>query len=224
MQMATLLHLPLSPYCRKVRIALAELKIAFALEEEPVWERREAFLALNPAATVPVLLLEDGHALAESQAIVEYLEEIAEAPAVLDADPRTRAEIRRLTLWFDNKFASEVTDYLYRERIMKRLAGHGPPNSEFVRAGILNLEQHLRYIDLLLAKRHWLAGDNFSLADVAAGAHLSSLDYMGAVLWSDHPPAYEWYSRFKSRPSVRPLLSDRVRGWRPAAHYANLDF
>ncbi len=222
--MATLLHLPLSPYCRKVRIALGELKIPFALEEEPVWERREAFVALNPAATVPVLLLDDGRALAESQAIVEYLEETADAPALLDAGPVTRAEIRRLTLWFDAKFASEVTDYLYRERIMKRLAGHGPPNSEFVRAGVLNLEQHLRYIDMLLSERHWLAGDHFSLADVAAGAHLSSLDYMGAVSWTEHPTAQEWYARFKSRPSVRPLLSDRVPGWRPARHYADLDF
>ena len=222
--MATLLHLPLSPYCRKVRIALGELEIPFALEEEPVWERREPFLALNPAATVPVLLLDDGHALAESQVIVEYLEETAEAPTLLGAGPKARAEVRRLTLWFDNKFASEVTDYLYRERIMKRLAGHGPPNSEFVRAGVLNLEQHLRYIDQVLDQCHWLAGARFSLADIAAGAHLSSLDYMGAVPWANHPQAHEWYARFKSRPSVRPLLSDRLSGWRPAAHYADLDF
>ncbi len=222
--MTTLLHLPLSPYCRKVRIALAELEIPFALEEEPVWERREAFVALNPAATAPVLLLDDGHALAESQAIVEYLEETAEAPSLLGEGARDRAEIRRLAFWFDGKFAAEVTDYLYGERIMKRLAGRGPPNSEFVRAGVLNLEQHLRYIDMLLAERHWLAGDRFSLADIAAGAHLSSLDYTGSVPWADHPPAHEWYARFKSRPAVRPLLSDRVPGWRPVAHYADLDF
>ncbi len=222
--MATLLHLPLSPYCRKVRIALGEFRIPFALEEEPVWERREAFLALNPAATVPVLLLDDGHALAESQAIVEYLEETAGPPTLLGAAPRTKAEVRRLVLWFDTKFAQEVTDYLYRERILKRLAGHGPPNSEFVRAGVLNLEQHLRYIDMLLTQRHWLAGDRFSLADIAAGAHLSSLDYMGVVPWADHPPAQEWYARFKSRPSVRPLLSDRLPNWRPVDHYTDLDF
>ena len=222
--MATLLHLPLSPYCRKVRIALGELNIPFALEEEPVWERRKAFLALNPAGTAPVLLLDDGHALAESQVIIEYLEETATNPILLGAEPKTRAEVRRLTLWFDGKFAQEVTDYLYRERILKRLAGHGPPNSEFVRAGVLNLEQHLRYIDILLAQRHWLAGKQFSLADITAGAHLSSLDYMGAVPWADHPAAHEWYARFKSRPSVSPLHADRLPGWRPVAHYANPDF
>ncbi len=222
--MVTLFHLPLSPYCRKVRIGLGELKIPFALEEEPVWARREAFLTLNPAGAVPVLLLDNGHALAESQAIVEYLEETAETPMLLGTEPEVRAEVRRLTFWFDAKFALEVSDYLYRERILKRLSGRGPPNSEFVRAGVLNLEQHLRYVDMLLAQRHWLAGDRFSLADIAAGAHLSSLDYMGAVPWADHPPAHEWYARFKSRPSVRPLLADRLPGWRPVAHYANLDF
>ncbi len=222
--MATLLHLPLSPYCRKVRIVLAELKMSFALEEEPVWERRDAFLALNPAGTVPVLLLDDGHALAESQAIVEYAEETAAAPFLLGKLPAYRAEVRRLVSWFDGKFAAEVTHYLYGERILKRISYQGPPNSEYVRAGVLNLEQHLRYIDMLLEQRHWLAGDRFSLADVAAAAHLSSLDYIGAVPWVDHPQAHEWYARFKSRPSVRPLLADRLKGWQPVAHYTDLDF
>ena len=221
--MTTLLHLPLSPYCRKVRIALAELHIPFALEEEPVWERRDAFLALNPAGTVPVLL-HNGHVLAESQAIVEYAEETAEAPFLLGKLPEYRAEVRRLVSWFDGKFAAEVTDYLYGERILKRISYLGPPNSEYVRAGVLNLEQHLRYIDLLLERRHWLAGERFSLADITAAAHLSSLDYVGSVPWADHPQAHEWYARFKSRPSVRPLLADRLAGWRPVAHYTDLDF
>ena len=222
--MATLLHLPLSPFCRKVRIALAELGMAFAVEEEPVWERREAFLALNPAGRVPVLLLDDGHALVESQAIVEFAEEVATEPFLLGTDPWARAETRRLAAWFDTKFAAEVTDYLYGERVLKRLARRGAPDSELLRVGASNLEQHLRYIDSLLQSRHWLAGERFSLADIAAGAHLSALDYLGSIIWAEHPAAQEWYARFKCRPSVRPLLADRLPGRRPATHYADLDF
>ncbi len=222
--MATLFHLPLSPYCRKVRVVLNELRIPFALEEEPVWERRDAFLALNPAGTVPVLLLDNGHALVDSQAIVEYLGETADTTALFGDTAVERAEVRRLVFWFDGKFAAEVTDYLYGERVLKRLARGGPPNSEYIRAGSYNLEQHLNYIDLLLSRRHWLASDFFSLADVAAGAHVSSLDYMGAIPWARHPRAHDWYARFKSLPSVRPLLSDRIPHWLPVPHYTDLDF
>ena len=63
-----------------------------------------------------------------------------------------------------------------------------------------------------------------SLADLAAAAHLSCLDYLGDVPWDEHPVAKEWYARLKSRPSFRPLLADHWPGTQPPAHYANLDF
>ena len=47
-----LFHLPLSPYARKVRLALAEKRIPFELRVERVWERRPEFLEMNPAGTV----------------------------------------------------------------------------------------------------------------------------------------------------------------------------
>ena len=222
--MPTLFHLPLSPFCRKVRVALAELGMPFVLEEERVWERREAFLALNPAGTVPALLLDNGHAISDSQTIAEYADETSGMPSLIGETPFDRAETRRLTAWFDGKFDREVSDHLYRERVLKRLAGRGSPETEAIRVGHINLEHHLAYIDSLLNRRHWLAGERFSLADITAGTQLSTLDYMGAVDWQAHQPAYEWYARFKSRPSMRPLLGDRVPGWRPAPHYTNLDF
>ena len=69
--MWTLYHQPLSPFCRKVRLFLAEKRIDCELQVEPVWERRPDFLALNPAGEVPVLENADGTTLADSQAIVE---------------------------------------------------------------------------------------------------------------------------------------------------------
>ena len=64
--MRTLYHFPLSPFCRKVRIVLLEKKIEAELHEEIVWERRQAFLALNPAGEVPVLGEPDGTVLSGS--------------------------------------------------------------------------------------------------------------------------------------------------------------
>jgi glutathione S-transferase len=107
---------------------------------------------------------------------------------------------------------------------MKRFQGFGQPNSTAIRAGKSNLGYHLEYITYLAERRRWLAGDHFSLADISAAAHLSSLDYLGDVPWDEHEPAKEWYARVKSRPSFRPLLADHIPGITPPAHYTDLDF
>jgi glutathione S-transferase len=80
------------------------------------------------------------------------------------------------------------------------------------------------YVTWLTDRRNWLAGDFFSLADAAAAAHFSTLDYAGEIPWSKYPEAKDWYARIKSRPSFRDLLKDRIAAFPPATHYANLDF
>ena len=72
--------------------------------------------------------------------------------------------------------------------------------------------------------REWLAGPNLSLADFAAAAHLSCLDYIGDVDWRLSRATKDWYARIKCRPGFRTLLADRVPGLTPPAHYVDLDF
>jgi glutathione S-transferase len=93
-----------------------------------------------------------------------------------------------------------------------------------VRAALHNLRYHLDYISYLMESRSWLAGDELTLADLTAAAHLSCLDYVGDVPWGQYPLAKEWYVRLKSRPSFRPILADHVPGMPPPKLYANLDF
>ena len=57
-----------------------------------------------------------------------------------------------------------------------------------------------------------------------AAAQFSTLDYLGEVPWPEHPQAKAWYSRVKSRPSFRALLADKIPGFSPPPHYADLDF
>ncbi len=71
---------------------------------------------------------------------------------------------------------------------------------------------------------NWLAGERLSYADLAAAAHLSSVDYLGDVPWQEDETAKAWYARVKSRPSFRPLLADHLPGLPPPRHYADLDF
>lgn len=222
--MRLLYHLLLSPFSRKVRVALAEKGVPFEMKAEKVWERRPEFLALNPAGQVPVLVDEDGTVLADSCVIVEYLEETLPEPPLIGTDPVTRAEVRRLVMWFDLKFYREVTRNLTGEKVQKRFLGLGEPNSEAIRAGHANLPVHLDYIAWLAERRNWLAGETFSLADIAAAAHISTLDYIGDVPWDKHAAAKDWYARIKSRPSFRPLLADHIPGLPPPKYYADLDF
>ena len=222
--MRVLYHLPLSPFARKVRLVLGEKRLPFELQLEKVWERRPEYLELNPAGTVPTLVDETGLVVPDSGVICEYLDEVYPETPLLGRRHAERVEVRRLVAWFDGKFAREVTANLLGEKFMKRLSGRGNPDAGALRAGYANMRAHMEYIGWLSETRKWLGGDALSLADFAAAAHLSALDFAGDVDWGMSPATKDWYARIKSRPSFRPLLADRVSGILPPAHYADLDF
>ncbi len=221
----TLYHTPLHPYSRKIRVLLKEKKLDFELVDEPVWERRENFFKLNPAGEVPVFIDENGLTISGSYAIGEYIDEAYDSNHKLIGETlEERAEIRRLITWFDIKFYQEVSQYILFEKVYRRLMNNGTPDSSTIRIGKQNILCHLDYISYLTKDNTFLAGDKISLADITAAAHLSSLDYLSDVPWENSPRAKEWYAIIKSRPSFRPLLLDRIRGFRPPSHYDNPDF
>ena len=223
--MRILHHLPLSAPSRKVRLVLGEKRLPFEAKTERVWERRAEFLQMNPAAAVPVLEEENGVVVPDSAVICEYLEEAyPDTPLLSHSSFAERIETRRLHAWFDGKFAAEVTRNLAGEKYTKRLMGRGEPDASALRAGYTNLKFHMEYIGWLAETRKWLAGSTLSIADFAAAAHLSVLDFIGDVDWSLSPAAKDWYARVKSRPCFRAILADRISGINPPAHYADLDF
>ncbi|HKL65649.1 MAG TPA: glutathione S-transferase family protein [Roseovarius sp.] len=221
--MARLYHVPLSPFCRKVRLCLAEKRIECELVEERYWERDADFLRRNPGGKVPVLRM-DGQTLAESAAICEYIEERHPDPPLMPKGAEARHEVRRLVGWFDDKFHHEVTAKLLYERVNKKIMKQGFPDSRNVKDGARAIKFHLDYMAWLLDHRRWLAGDVMTLADFAAAAHLSSLDYISDVDWHRSEAVKDWYAKIKSRPAFRGILADQVPGFPPPAHYADLDF
>ena len=221
--MNRLYHVPLSPFCRKVRLVLAEKRVEVELVEERYWEQDPDFLRRNPAGKVPVLRM-DGRIMAESQAICEYLDEVIPEPPLLPRKPEDRYEVRRLCAWFDDKFHHEVTANLLYERVNKKITKMGYPESRNVKAGAKAVKYHLDYMHWLLDQRRWLAGDSMSLADFAAAAHISALDYISDVDWNRSANVKDWYAKIKSRPAFRGLLADQVPGFPPSVQYADLDF
>ncbi len=227
-----LYHHPLDPHSRFIRLVLAEHGIEPELVEERTFERRRAFLVLNAAGTTPVLVEDSGAVVVGAGPIAEYVAETQchgdAARRLLPDGAPERAEVRRLLDWFNGKFHAEVSHWLVSEKVYKRYMsaeqGGGAPQMDLVRAARVNIRHQLRYIGYLVGHRNWLAGPEMTYADLAAAAHLSSVDFLGDVPWSEDEGAKHWYARVKSRPGFRALLSDRVPGITPADAYADLDF
>lgn len=221
--MNRLYHVPLSPFCRKIRLVLAEKKIEVELIEERYWEPSPDFIHRNPAAQVPILRYE-GKFFTDSQATCEYLDQVVPTPKLIPEDPLARYEVRRLVQWFDDKFHREVTSNLLYERVNKKLTGQGYPDSRNVKAGSQKIKYHLDYMDALLEHRRWLAGDTMTLADFTAAAHFSCLDYIRDIDWNRSASVKDWYAKIKSRPAFRSILADNVSGFPQPPHYSDLDF
>jgi glutathione S-transferase len=227
--MPKLFHFTLDPQGRRIRLALAEYGVVVTLAEERPWQPSPHVMALNPAGLTPIYVEDSGIAIPGAEAVTEYLEEtVGAAQSLIPGSPIARAEVRRLMAWFDVKFYAEVTEPVLTEKVIRRfvasLAGRGSPDMQRMRSGLQMLKPHLDYIGALAEDRSWLAGDHLSLADLAAASHISAIDYLGEINWTEHPVAHNWYSRIKSRPSFRTLLADTIPGVSPAAHYAELDF
>jgi glutathione S-transferase len=221
--MYRLYHYPLSPFSRKVRLVLAEKGIEVELIEERYWEERPEFLRMNPSGKVPILKT-DTITLGESSAICEYLDEKHPEPALIPTDIERRAETRRLANWFDDKFYHEVTLNLLGERTMKKIMGKGYPESKNIKAGSKSIRYHMKYMEYLLDRRRWLAGDRMTIADFSAAAQISCLDYISDVDWNSYDLVKEWYAKIKSRPAFRSLLADQLPGFPQPPHYSDLDF
>ncbi len=222
--MRLLYHFNLSPEGRLVRLALAEKKLHYTYEQVEFNQFPPAVLTLSPRGQLPLLVDEDGQAVAGAGAITEYLEELYPLDLLIGANSMARVGVRSLLDWLNADFACEVTHKLYGERLLKRASRVGAPDSRAIREGLARIPAYLDWIGAQCELTRWLAGDDLTLADLNMAAQLSVIDYLGDVPWQDFPGAKTWYSRIKSRPSFRPLLTDIFPGLPPSSHYADLDF
>ena len=230
--MITLYHHPMSAGSRAIRLLLSEYGEEPELVEENLWEGRTAFLEMNPAASLPVLVERDEPPVIGATVAAEYLDEtigtMKRNHRLYPEGSTRRAEMRRLVDWAFIKMEEEVTRYIVSEKVTKRLmpanAGGGVPDSAALRYSRNNMKYHMKYLGWLATTRKWMAGDKMTFADLAIASSLSVLDYLGEVEWTEDGALKDWYAKMKSRPSFRPLLAERLRGMPPVSHYVDLDF
>lgn len=225
--MPSLLHHPLDPASRLIRLMCAEYGVPLDMEEIKPWLRTAELLEINPAATLPILIDDNDQPIVGLLANIHLIEDLYTPNVVaglIPPDPITRAEMWRLIEWVTSKLNDEVTRYVLEEKIVKRDHKGATPDPAVLRVAKANLNEHMLYFNWLFANRSWLTGDDLTLADFALAAHLSTLDYLGDIDWGKAGETRDWYSRIKSRPAFRTLLNDRVLAMPPHQGYADLDF
>ena len=225
--MKRLFHWSLDPHGRTARLVLGEKAQAVEYVDSPPWSPHAEISRAAPGARGPMLTDTDTLAgrmnAIGTRAIVEHLEETIDGARLLPINADDRAEARRVWQWCEEAMA-EVNASLLAERINQAVRRGRAPDSSALRTGAHALRSRLIVLNVLAETRPWMAGRSLTIADLSAAAHLSAYDYFGDVDWPSVPDLKTWYAKMKSRPAMRAVLSDRVEGARPAAHYADLDF
>lgn len=193
---------PFSIFPRRVQIALREKRLAYeeVIVDLPGGAHRDpAFRRLNPFGQVPVLE-HDGLVIAESIAILEYLEDRFPTPRLLPGDAAQRALARQFMLWSGDDLAGAWKAWM-APRFVPSIAADDPSVTD----GRARMAAHLDVLEARLSGSEWLAGD-FSLAEVCYAPFVTVLE-TGLVGLGDvvaaHPAVRTWVRRLNDRPAVR---------------------
>ncbi len=224
--MRKLFHYPLCGFSRCVRLELSEKHLDYEMIYETPWNPSEDLLEYNHFGTIPVFVDINGVSVYGFSAIREYLEEVYSEINLIGTDFQQRAEARKISDWFSSVFYKDVYYPIVQEKILKRFSKNidKTPNPASVRIASSKLSTHMEYISWLIDRRNWLAGKDFSIADITAVSFISVLDYLGAITWNKYDIAKSWYARIKSRPSFRNILNDNLPQIPPIKDYVDLDF
>jgi glutathione S-transferase len=182
---------PRSPYSHKVLIALAEKRVAY----EPVMVRPddERLARLTPIKKVPLLVLGDGWKIPESTIIVEYLDTHFSTGTRLIPEDRDQAR--------QTRFHDRIADLYVTEPLMALLFERGDAGAAHAR-----IDAMLTGLDGHLAKRAWIMGDAFTMADCSLIPALRYARELHPFDRHEHVAAY--FARAIERSSVKDVFDE----------------
>lgn len=190
------------------------------------WERRQSFLKVSTAGTVPVLVTEKGLVIPHSYLITDYIiGKYDKRAEIMPNDVKNQIRSKTIMMWFDEKFFHEVSKIFLYEKVIHTLKKDETPDVSALNVARYNLQIHLEFIEFLLSRNSFLGGDTFSIADVVGSVHISVLDYLSEIKWASVSPAIkDWYSIMKSKLAFKELLHDTIPSIKPGITYEALDF
>jgi glutathione S-transferase len=202
-----------SPFVRKVCAAFAEKGVAFELVAIDVFNPPADFQTMSPLRRIPVLEFADGSGrgpLADSSAIVAYLEAAHPAPALFPADPYQRGR----AVWIE-EYADTVLAYQLGMGVMRPLlsARSGAPvdQAKLDEALGKRLPPLFVYLDGALGEAHWYAGPDYSIADLAVAAQLSGLVLIDRLdILDPYKNLARLLDQARRRPAFASVVSDAL--------------
>lgn len=239
--MLTLYHQGSSVCAAKVRIVLHEKNLDWESEYVDVLKGEQfdpAYLKLNPNAVVPTLV-DDDKVIIESTVNCEYLDDVFPDPPLRPADPFELAMMRIWTKRVDERLHPMTSVLTYTASHRHTILDHNTPDQveaiinetrdpvkrarkrEWIELGmdaptakqaVTEFTHTLHDMETVLSARPWMAGNTYSLADIALSPYLNRLSMLGMdAFWQRYPHVADWYERIQSRASFVPAL----RSWVP---------
>ncbi len=199
----------LSPAPRTVRMCLAEKGLALATRNVDVFtgeNRQPAYLAHNPAGTTPTLLLDDGTAIAESVAIMEYLEELHPEPPLIGATPVERALTRQWLRRAELNITENIHNAYHYAEGLARFRDRIPVVPEAADGLERVAQDRIAWLDGMLDGHQWLAGKRFTIADIWLYVWLDFAGSVGQPFDRGLRNIAPWFERVAARASARASL------------------
>lgn len=198
-----------APSPRRARIVLAEKGIAHEVRIIDLSKQEQLtpeFRAINPACTVPVLVLEDGGVLTDNAGIAAWAEAVQPDPPLLGTTALEKAAVASWNAKIEGECFMAIAEVLRNTaRGMVNRALPGPHNypqiPELAERGRMRLPHFLDRFEEHIQGREWAAIDMFSLADITAGVALDFAGWVKVDVEAGRPAIAAWRARLKQRPS-----------------------
>ncbi|GIZ12045.1 glutathione S-transferase family protein [Pseudomonas sp. NCCP-436] len=203
---------PLSPFVRKVCLALIEKGLDYTLEVVMPFNLPDWYHELNPLGRIPAL--RDGDlTLADSSVICQYLDERQpHQPLLYGETAEPRAQVRWLEKYADYELAPLCTFTVFRNRVLNVASGQPSDEQQIQKTLQDKLPKHFDYLEQRLGDAPYFLGQRLSMADLALACQLINMEHGGEELDASRWPALAaHYQRIKARPSVQQLLPRELR-------------
>lgn len=204
----------LSPAPRTVRMYLAEKGIALPMQQVDVFigeNRQRPYLAHNPAGQTPSLLLDDGTCIAESVAILEYLEELHPHPPLIGTTPEQRAETRQWQRRIELNITENIHNAYHYAEGLKRFRDRIPIAPDAA-DGLKRVAQNrIAWLDGMLDGHDFIVCNRFTIADVWLYVWLDFADSVGQAFHRHLRNIAPWFDRIAARPSAGASLHPKCK-------------